>query len=72
MGSLSQWRRRFDTLADENKIKEEQGLNFVDFIFRLLSKDENLKGTDKARSIITPLIKMFLGGKKLKDITAKA
>lgn len=71
MGSMFQWRRKLDTLVDENKIKEEQGLNFIDFIFRLLSKDENLKGTDKARSVITPMIKMFLAGKKLKDITTQ-
>lgn len=71
LDSLSEWQTRVDLLKNKEKIQDEQVLNFFDLFLKLTSTEEKPK-TDKARSIITPIIKMFLASKKLKEFSEQS
>ena len=72
LDSLSEWQTRVDLLKNKEKVQDEQVLNFFDFFLRLMSTEEKPAKTDKARSIITPIIKVFLASKKLKEFSDQA
>lgn len=59
--SLAEWHTRLNNL-DNNQLENESTLNFYDLILRITSEKDG-SSMEKARLIITPLIKMYLATK---------